>query len=96
MKADSGASKTYLQEKHCKYLLDQKCLEHGPETTLPDNSKIRASVQGTLPSCPELLHSVLVYPTLHNESLLLVGQLCDEGCIPVFDKNTLSVIKMEK
>ena len=73
MKADSGASKTYLQEKHCKYLLDQKCLEHGPETTLPDNSKIRASVQGTLPIHPELSHSALVYPTLHNESLLSIG-----------------------
>ena len=77
-------------------MLDQKYLEHGPEATLPDNSKIRASVQGTLPSCPELLHSVLVYLTLHNESLLSIGQLCDEGCIAIFDKNVVHVVKMEK
>ena len=96
MKADSGASKTYLQEKHCKYLLDQKCLEHGPETTLPDNSKIRASVQGTLPIHPELSHSALVYSTLHHKSLLPIGQICDEGYIAVLDKSVLSIVKKWK
>ena len=54
MKADSGASKTYLQEKHKTYLLKQQLLSNGPEATLPNNSKTRASLQGKLPLYPKL------------------------------------------
>lgn len=38
----------------------------------------------------------LVYPHLHNESLLSIGQLCDEGCIAIFDKHNLSILKNGK
>ena len=93
MKADLGASKTYLQVKHQQYLHDQQVLSNGPQATLPNNSKIRASVQGKLPLNPNVTLQALVYPHLLNESLLSIGQLCDEGCIAIFDKHNLSILK---
>ena len=96
MKADSGASKTYLREKHSKYLNNSQVLYNGPKATLPDNSSIQASMQGNLPLHESLTLSSLVYPALNNESLLSIGQLCDEGCIAVFDRKLLSIIKNKK
>ena len=43
MKADSGASKMYLQPKQIKYIINQKTLVNGPTATLPNNTKIQAS-----------------------------------------------------
>ena len=77
MKADSGASKTYLQLRHVQYLLSSRTLINGPTATLPDNTKIKASTQSFLPLCENLMLESLVYPSLNNESLLSIGQLCD-------------------
>ena len=38
MKADSGASKTYLKEDHKDFLQNHRTLKHGPTATLPDGS----------------------------------------------------------
>ena len=96
MKADSGASRTYLREKHIKYLKYVKLLTNGPKATLPNNTIIQASVQGRLPLHNYLSPISLVYPDLNNESLLSIGQLCDDDCIAIFDKKYLSIIKNKK
>ena len=96
MNVDSRSTKTYLQMKHKKCLIDQKLLKNGPETILPDNTKIQASGQGTLPLHPALSTTALIFPHLQNESLLLFGQLCDEGCITIFNKTYLSILKDKK
>ena len=82
--------------KHNKYLIDQKVLTNDPEATLPDNTKIRASWQGTLPLNPALLTTALIYPHLQNEYILSIGQLYNEGCIEIFDKIYLSILKYNK
>ena len=74
MKADSGASKTYPQEKHAKYLIDLQLLANGPEATLPDNSIIKASAQGISQILSGNSTKALVYPQLNKKSLLSIGQ----------------------
>ena len=49
MNADTGFSSTYLQQKHAKYLQTIKILPFGPVTALPDNTKIQATQNGSLP-----------------------------------------------
>ena len=55
MKADTGASKTYLKAKHAKYLENLSKLQNGPDATLPNNTRIKAIAQGILPLHPSLL-----------------------------------------
>ena len=93
MKADTGASRTYLKSEHEKYLLNTKILTHGPTATLPNNEQIKASTQGILPLHSAVRPTALIYPALQNESLLSIGQLCDHGCIAIFDKNKLHIVK---
>ena len=73
LKADSGATIAYLQLKHAKFLQNVELLRNDPYATLPDNSKIQATVKGTLPLYPNLAPTALVYPNLNNKSLLYIG-----------------------
>ena len=91
MKADSGASKTYLKKEHEKYMHSTTDLSNGPTAILPDNSSIKAKAQGFLPLNATFNHEALVFPGLKSESLLSIGQMCDEGCISIFDDKTLKV-----
>ena len=96
MKANTGVSKTYLKKEHEKYLKNLLKLQNGPEATLPNNTRIKAIAKGILPLHPSLFPKALIYPQLHNESLLSIGQLCDEGCVAIFDKATLRILKNGK
>ena len=90
---DTGASNTYLKQMHTKYLKSPTILVHGPEAALPDNTKIRASHQGLLKIHPNLQIKGLVFPQLTNESLLSIGQLCDQNCTAIFDKYKMKIYK---
>ena len=96
LKADSGATKIYLQQQHVKYLEQVESLEDGLEAVLPDSTTIKASASGNLPLHENLNIKGLVYPHLNNISLLSIGQLCDNGCIAIFDKKLLHIIKNGK
>ena len=77
MKADSGASKTYLKKEHEKYLHTMTDLAHGPKAILSDNSSIQAISKGLLPLHSTFNHEALVFPALKSESLLSIGQMRD-------------------
>ena len=96
MKADSGASRTYLKEAHKDFLKKHQSLRHGPAATLPDGTQINATSQGNLPLHTSLDIQALVYPHLTNESLLSIGQLCNQGCIAIFEKEHLYIMKNGK
>ena len=83
-------------KQHQKYLQDQVFLENGPKATLPNNTTIQATMSGTLPFQSSLHHPTLLFPGLQSESLLSIGQLCDEGNVAVFDKKHLKVYKENK
>ena len=96
MKADLGASKTYLCKRNMKYLDNIKVLLDGSKATLTDNFCIQASAQGNLPLHKNVTLPSLVYPALNNKSLLSIGQLCDEDCVVIFDKKLFSIIENNK
>ena len=93
LKADTGASRTYLQPKHQHHLSNLSNLQNGPVATLPNNEQIKAMAKGNLRLHPELNIESLVYPKLSNESLLSIGQLCDEGCTAIFTKAKLYILR---
>ena len=43
MKADLGASKTYIKDENSHFLTDIATLLHGPEAILSDKSRIQAT-----------------------------------------------------
>ena len=86
MKVDSGASKTYIKPEHKKFLRNVEHLKNGPRAILPNNTQIQASEMGNLPLHSDLSLQSLIYPQVASESLLSVGQLCDEGCFVLFLK----------
>ena len=87
MKVDSGASKTYFKKEHQRYLKQLVTLLFGPQAIFPNNERIRATEEKDLNLHPKINLKALVYPKPNNESLLVIGQLCDEGCIDVSRKN---------
>ena len=66
---------------------------YGPEATLLNNVKIWATVEGQLPLHSSVETKALIFLQLNNESLLSIGQLCDNGCIPMFDIQALDFFK---
>ena len=96
LKADSGASKTYIKENHRKYLQHQVILKNGPRATLPNNQTIQATISGQLPLHPTLKHQTLLFPELQSETLVSIGKLCDEGNIALFDDKSLKVYKKDE
>ena len=66
-----------------------KCLKNGPTATLPNGHIVQATHEGALKIKNNLTPAalqVLVFPNLTNESLVSIGQLCDDGCIVLFTK----------
>ena len=95
MKGDSAATGHYIRPN------DTECLSHlrhysGPAVTLPDNDKIAATQQGNLHIHNTLSTSATkatVLPRLKNSSLISLGQLCDDNCPIVLDKQKLYALK---
>ena len=48
MKADLGATKTYIKPEHAKYLEEYNAGHYGIQATLPNNEKIYAEGSGKL------------------------------------------------
>ena len=95
-KADSGATNHYLKSEHIPSLTKVIPLFHGPSAILPNNTTITAIHQGTLPFASALSRKAkkaLVFPGLSNESLLLIGQFCDDNCTAIFTKESVFILK---
>ena len=94
-KADSGCSAHFLKDEHKPVLCNLQQLKNGPVAKLPDKSTIKASHSGLLAFkfVTDKAKQSLIYPHLTNESLLSMGQFCDDDCIAVFTKTNVYVIK---
>ena len=96
LKADTGASKTYVRPTDKKILQQRRSIANGPQVQIPNGANMRTIESGLLP-----LHTILsdkartgnVIDGLNNASLLSIGQLCDDNCIAVFDKRCLHIFK---
>ena len=97
-KGDSAPSSHYLCEE------DKQCLKnikpfHGPPTLLPDNSTITADKKVILPLSEELspeAQTTMMLPNLKSASLILIGQLCDNNCYVILNKDRLITIHNKK
>ena len=97
-KADSGASQHYLCPKDAKVLTNLHSTFPGPIVHLPDNSTIQATHKGGLPlkhgtALPPAATKTHVFPQLQSSSLVSIGQLCDDNCIAILDKQEINVYK---
>ena len=64
---------------------------------LPNKSIITSSKKGLLPiPTNKTAKPALILPGLTNSSLLSIGQLCDDNCTAIFDKNTMYIYKYAK
>ena len=96
LKADTGASKTYVRPTDKNILQERKNITNGPKVQIPNGASMKTIESGILP-----LHKILsdkaqtgnVIDGLNNASLLSIGQLCDDDCIAVFDKRNLRIFK---
>ena len=75
------------------FLIHAQSLMNAPEATLPINTHTKAAIQGILSLHSDCSTNALVYPHLSNASLLSIGQLYNEGCIAIFDKRKLLILK---
>ena len=96
LKADTGASSTFLKHEHSKYLHNPINLTNGPKVYLPDSTTLSPNIQGTITLNDSLPNNFFVLPGMKNESLLSIGQLCDHGCIAMFTKDDLQVFQNKK
>ena len=98
-KLDSGASKHFFKTSHLQFLRNVQPLEDGPIAFLPNNTTVKATHKGTFnlhDSISDRASEVLVFPHLTNESLISIGQLCDDNCIVIFTKTKFYVTKNGK
>ena len=96
LKADTGASRHFVKSEHLEHLGSIQRIKNGPSALLPNNEKIKPTFVGNLPINTRLKEDAteaLVYPDITNESLLSIGQLCDDGCIAIFTRTKLYIIK---
>ena len=98
MKADSGASGTYLMETHAKKLHNLQQTTNGPAVGTPTGIRIEPNKNGNLPfdGLSEEAKQAHVFPELTSASLLSMGQLCDDDCTAIFTKNDLQIFKNGK
>ena len=97
-KADTGASSNYITKRDEHILQDAKPIINGPIVKLPNDVQIQASKQGLLPLPPVLSdnsRTAHAFKGLTNDSLLLIGRLCNDGCVAVFDEHDLRIFKRE-
>ena len=95
-KLDSGASKHFFKSTHCKFLDYVQALKNGLIAYLPNNTIVQASHKATITlhdNISKKASEVLIFPHLRNESLISIGQLCDDDCIIIFTKNKFFVTK---
>ena len=94
-KPDTGASNHYFAASDALVLTKLSPNPHGPSVTLPDMSTIYAEQQGflPLPSLSKEAKRTQVFSAITNASLILIGQLRNDGCEAKFAKKSMSVSK---
>ena len=99
MKAETGASRTFLKQGDITKLVKIKKLIDGPIATLPNSANIKVTHKGLLPlhnTLSDQAKDALVYPEITNESLLSIGQICNDNCLTLFSKKNIHIFKEDR
>ena len=67
LKADTGASSTFLILDHAKYLQDTNSITYGPKVHLPKQAILRPTIQGKLPLTNSLEHLAIILHMSYQE-----------------------------
>ena len=87
-KADTRATAHYLTPYDSHALVNLQPTTMGPQVRLPDNSTMDPQQVVHLPlSIPPDVTETHVFSESQNASLISIGQLCDDGCQAIFNKN---------
>jgi hypothetical protein len=95
-KADSGASSHYFRKADQNVLSNLRATPAGPTVMLPDSSHVQATQSGILPlhhSLSTTAKTARVLDEMTNSSLISIGQLCDDDCVAILDKQRLQEFK---
>ena len=88
MKANSGTSKHFVKENE-KDVLSSMREDNCMSVVLPNKMELNSNIVGTLPLSSTLTSQAVqanILPGMTNNSLLSIGQLCDDNCIALFHK----------
>ena len=72
---------------------------NGSTLQLPNNVTMSEIQTGHIPMSESLsLQSTKahVFDAIHSSSLILLGQICDDDCISILDKNEINILKDSK
>jgi len=91
----SAASHHYVRPN------DQDCLDNiknyiGPSVTQPDSTQLQPSSQGLLTLSNALstdAQKATILPNLKSSTLISLGQICDDNCSVLLNKNKLYAVK---
>ena len=89
LKADSGATKTYLKPAHMTYLKKITTLLDPTKIYLPNNTCLTPTVSGVLnvhPNLPEKAQEAKIVPGLSNSSLFPLVKLVMRDVMQFFQK----------
>ena len=95
LKADTGASRHYLQT------IDTNILENVHQNTnaikvhLRNNEVLESNRTGLIPfsGLSTSAKEEQILPSLMNKSLLSFGQLCNDNCVAIFTKTDMIILK---
>ena len=99
MKADTGVSRIFLKQDDITKSDNMQQLIDGPITTLPNSGIVKAAHKGVLPlhdTFSDQAKEALVYPEITNESLLSIGQICNDNCLTLFSKKNIHIFKEDR
>ena len=94
-KGDTGASHHYWTNNN-KSILKNLTKMKGISVQLPNSEIITSTEKGELPLSSLLspqAKNAIVLPKLTSANLISLGQLCDDGCSIVLDKNKMIAVK---
>jgi len=99
-KANSGASAHYFKPEDAATVLHNvTATPNGPSVYLPNGTILQAQRKGQLLLSEHLsskAQTTQILEGIAESSLISLGQLCDDNCFTVLDKNEINIFKNNK
>ena len=98
-KSDSGASNNYWRTEDMLVLINIKDTHNGLTVHFPNNATMNTTKTDNIPlsrSIRNHANKTHIFDSLHSASIISLGQLCDNDCIAILDKNKINIIKDKK
>ena len=95
-KADSGVSNNYWRTEDILVLTDLKDTRDGSTVQLPNNETMNKKKTGSMPLSGSLITHAKrahIFDRLQSALIISLGQLCDDDCIFILEKNDISILK---